>query len=75
MSMFVQGLTTEKVPGLDTTAVERVEPRLTLRDVDQQEMADALMACALAEASPHEVPTLKAGYALALQRERTTATR
>jgi hypothetical protein len=75
VSMLVRRLTTEKVQGLDHDSLGRVERRFTLRDVDQHELADALMACALAVASPHEVPTLKAGYALALQRERTTAAR
>lgn len=47
--------------------------RLTLRDVDQREVANALMASALRTARPDEVEVLKAGYALAL--ERATSTR
>jgi hypothetical protein len=75
VSMWVQGLATEKVGERNHDAVEQVEPRRSLSDFDQHELADALMACALAVASPDEVPMLKAGYALALQRERTTSTR
>ncbi len=74
MSMWVQGVATDKVVELGRDSL-KVEARATLRDVDQHELANALMACALAGASPDEVSTLKAGYALALQRERTTATR
>lgn len=73
--MSVQGLATAKVIELNHGSFERIEPRLRLRDIDQQELADALMACALAGASPDEVPMLRAGYALALERERATSTR
>jgi hypothetical protein len=59
-----------ELDGLESTGV-----CLTVRDIDQRELADALMACAFAVAAPDEVATLKAGYALALERERATSTR
>lgn len=54
---------------------ECADARLSLRDVDQRELADALMASAVAVARPEDVAMLKAGYALALERERATSTR
>jgi hypothetical protein len=61
-----------------TTAIKEsvlVAGSVKLSDLDQRCLSDALMEAALAQARPDEVEMLKAGYALALERDRATSTR
>ncbi len=60
----------------DDLDLDTSDARVSLRDGDQRDLSDALMACAVAEARPEEAEMLEAGYRLALERDRmASATR